>query len=105
VYEPTGKGLAALQTYARTPVTFTPLKSEPLLRLLIADLVGDQPTRESLATLRADIADLERRLDDAEQTAALLPHRAKYLQIVVGFLRRQLDLHLDLVATVERELA
>jgi DNA-binding PadR family transcriptional regulator len=105
VYTLTDKGLDALRAYAGTPVTFTPLKSEPLLRLMIADLVGERPTRESLATLRADIADLERQLDDAEQSAKLLPHRRKYLRIVIDFLRKQLDLHLDLVETVERELA
>src|SRR5919201_5544857 len=35
VYRLTDKGLDALREYARTPVTFTPLKSDPLLRLLI----------------------------------------------------------------------
>ena len=32
VYSLTDKGLEALREYARTPVHFTPLKSEPLLR-------------------------------------------------------------------------
>jgi DNA-binding PadR family transcriptional regulator len=105
VYTLTDKGLDALRAYARTPVTFTPMKSEPMLRLLIADLVGDQPTRESLATLRADIAELEAALDDAEQTAATLPHRQRYLRLVIDFLRRLLELHLELVDEVERELA
>ncbi|HEY7694371.1 MAG TPA: hypothetical protein VH816_18695 [Gaiellaceae bacterium] len=105
VYSLTDKGLDALRQYARTPVTLTPLKSEPLIRLLIADLVGEQTTRESLATLRADVAVLERQLDDARQSAELLPHRRKYLQLVVGFLRRYVDLHLELVDEVERELA
>src|ERR671932_1041954 len=54
IYTLTDKGLDALREYARTPVTLTPLKSEPLLRLLIADLVGDEVTMESLATLRDD---------------------------------------------------
>ena len=35
VYRLTEKGLDALRDYARTPASFTPLKSEPLLRLLI----------------------------------------------------------------------
>src|SRR6187200_2708942 len=35
VYSLTGKGLEALRAWAATPVTFTPLKSEALLRLLI----------------------------------------------------------------------
>src|SRR5690242_17077371 len=54
VYSLTAKGLDALREYARTPVTLTPLKSEPLLRLLIADLVGEGVTRTSMATLRED---------------------------------------------------
>ena len=105
VYRLTEQGLDALRAYARTPASFTPLKSEPLLRLLIADLVGDEPTRESLGALRADLADLRERLDEAEKAAAGLPHRSKYLLIVVGFLRRYLDLHEELVNEVERELA
>ena len=60
VYSLTEKGQQALVDYARTPVTFTPLKSDPLLRLLIADLVGEEVTRKSLATLRDDIEELQR---------------------------------------------
>jgi DNA-binding PadR family transcriptional regulator len=105
VYSLTAKGLDALREYARTPVRFTPLKSEPLLRLLIADLVGEAPTRASIATLREDIADLLERVAETEVKAAALPHRTKYLLLVTGFLRRLLALHLDLVDEVERELA
>jgi DNA-binding PadR family transcriptional regulator len=105
VYTLTDKGLDALADYARTPVTFTPVKSDPLQRLLVCDLVGEEVTRESLATLRDDIEDLSGRLDDLERTAAALPHREKYLRIVIGFLRRLLELHLDLVDEVERDLA
>src|SRR6476620_7758622 len=57
VYRLTEQGLDALRDYARTPVRFTPLKSDALLRLLIAGLVGEAPARESLATLREDIAE------------------------------------------------
>jgi DNA-binding PadR family transcriptional regulator len=105
VYTLTQKGLDALQEYARTPVAFTPLKSEPLLRLMISDLVGEKVTRESMATLREEVADIEARLDDAERTARQLAHREKYLLLVIGFLRRYCDLHLELVETVDRELA
>lgn len=105
VYTLSEKGLDALAEYARTPVTVTPFKSEPLLRLLICDLVGEEVTRESLLTLRADIADLRERLDDADGTARGLPHRAKYLLLVIEFLRSLLDLHERLVVEVEREFA
>ncbi len=105
VYTLTDKGLQALREWARTPVRFTPLKSEPLLRLLIADLVGEAPTRESIAALREDIADLSQRLAETEAGANTLPHRRKYLLLVADFMDRLLDLHLELVDAVERELA
>jgi DNA-binding PadR family transcriptional regulator len=105
VYTLSAKGFEALRVWARTPVAFTPVKSEFLTRLLIADLVGDQVTRESAATLREDIADVFARLEESEASAALLPHRSQYLLLVTGFLRRLLDLHLEWVDLVEAELA
>src|SRR4029453_13092171 len=83
VYTLTEKGLDALTEYARTPVAVTPLKSDALLRLLICDLVGEEVTRNSLATLRDDITDLRDRLDDSERTASDYPHRTKYLLLVI----------------------
>jgi DNA-binding PadR family transcriptional regulator len=104
VYKLTDQGLEAMREWARTPVRVTPLKSEPLLRLLVADLVGDDITRASLATLRDDIADLVERLDESAAAAEALPHRARYLLLVNGFLRRFVELHGDLADEVEREL-
>jgi DNA-binding PadR family transcriptional regulator len=105
VYALTDRGLEALRAYARTPVTFTPLKSDALLRLLVCDLVGEEVTRESLLSLREDLADIESRLDGAEQRAHDLPHREKYLLIATRFMRGLVDLHEDLVEDVERELS
>jgi DNA-binding PadR family transcriptional regulator len=105
VYTLTDRGQEALREWARTPVALTPLKSEALLRLLICDLVGEEVIRESLATLRDDVADVQARLDEAERRAHDLPHREKYLLIVNDFMRRYLDLYLELVNTCERELA
>jgi DNA-binding PadR family transcriptional regulator len=104
VYSITEKGLEALRAYARTPVTLTPLKSEPLLRLLLADLVGEEVTRASFRTLLADLAELAPRLDDMADSAAALPHRSANLMIVNRFLRRFVALHAELVDEVEREL-
>jgi len=70
VYSLTDKGLDALRAWARTPLTFTPLKSEPLLRLLVSDLVGEAATRESVGTLREDIADLQARVDEGPAPSA-----------------------------------
>jgi PadR family transcriptional regulator, regulatory protein AphA len=104
VYTLTDKGRRALADYARTPVTVTPLKSDALLRLLICDLVGEDVTRNSLATLRDDIADLRQRLEESRQSASTLPHREKYLLMVGDFLEGLLDLHETFVDRVEREL-
>jgi len=105
VYTLTPSGLRALEDYAREPVKFTPVKSDALLRLLICDLVGEGPTRASLATLRADLADVAARLDEGEAGAALLPHREKYLLMVIDFMRGMLDLHDELIDRVERDLS
>ena len=105
MYSLTGKGLDALRDYARTPVTFPPLKSEPLLRLLIADLVGEEVTRESMATLRDDIADLEARLDESARAADELPAPARVPAAGQRLpARGYVDLHRELVDRVEREL-
>jgi PadR family transcriptional regulator, regulatory protein AphA len=104
VYTLTEKGLRALRDWADTPARFTPLKSEALLRLLVTDLVGEAATRRSIAALREDIADLSERVAATEAGSAALPHRRKYLLMVAAFLRRQLELHLELVNEVEREL-
>ena len=105
VYTLTERGLEALREYAATPARFTPVKSDALLRLMFADLVGEPVTRESLIALREDLADLGARLDATEASAEDFPHRRKYLLLVIGFLRELLELHLRLVDEVERELA
>ncbi|HET9452466.1 MAG TPA: hypothetical protein VFO83_16370, partial [Aggregicoccus sp.] len=104
VYSLTDKGLAAVREYAATPVRFQPLKSDMLLRLLIADLAGEEVTRESIGTLREDLAELYERIDEADARADALPHRSKYLRLTNGFLRRLLDLHEEWIEEVERRL-
>src|SRR6478752_7019144 len=101
VYTLTEKGLAALREWAATPVHFTPVKSELLVRLLIADLVGEATTRAGIVALREEIAGLSTRIEELESSADALPHRRKYLLLVSGFLR---GLHLELVDQVERDL-
>jgi DNA-binding PadR family transcriptional regulator len=105
VYTLTDKGLEALRKYAATPVRFQPLKSDMLMRLLIADLVGEPRTRESIATVRDDLDDLLARLDEIEASLDRLPHRRKYQLLILGFMRRFFELHLELADEVERGLA
>ena len=105
VYTLTDKGRDALRAWARTPARLSPVRSEPLIRLLVADLAGDAVTRESMAALREDIADVLARLDESAAAAETLPHRRRNLLLVNGFLRRLMALYEDLVDDVESELA
>src|SRR4029079_12048572 len=82
VYTLTEKGLAALREWAAPPVHFTPVKSELLVRLLIADLVGEATTRAGIVALREEIAGLSTRIEELESSADALPHRRKYLPLV-----------------------
>jgi hypothetical protein len=92
-----------LRDYARTPVRFQPVKRPPSPSL---DRRPRRRSRHPRERRRAagEIADLEAQLDAGEERAEALPHRQKYLLLVIGFLRRLLDIHLELVDEVEREL-
>ena len=104
VYTLSERGRDALREYARTPAVFVPFKSDLLLRLLIADLVGDELTLGAVTAIRAELAELQAQLDASEDRARLLPHPERYLLLVVEFLRGLLELHRDWVDTVERTL-
>jgi len=105
VYTLTEQGEEALRAWGRTPARFTPLKSEPLVRVLVADLVGERATAESLGALRGEIAELLEGVDAAEAVAGTLPHRRENLLLAYGLVRRLLELHLAWVDEVEEALA
>ena len=102
VYTLTEKGLDALRDWARTPARFTPVKSEALLRLLAADLVGAEAVRTGLAPLRDDLTDLRERVRESAAVAETLPHRREYLLLALGFFERLFDLYDELVDEVDR---
>jgi DNA-binding PadR family transcriptional regulator len=105
VYSLTEKGIEALRAWSRTPARFTPLKSEPLDRMLVADIVGEEATRESIVALRDDLDDLTGRIRDMERAAAALPHRRKYLELAIDLMRETLRIHREWVDEVERKLS
>jgi DNA-binding PadR family transcriptional regulator len=104
VYTLTDKGLEALREWAGSALSFPRLQHEALVLLLAADLVDEADVRRSLASLRTDIADLSARLDIAEAAADSLPHRRKYLLMGHRLSRRLLDVHLEWLDEIEREL-
>jgi hypothetical protein len=58
-----------------------------------------------MESLRDDLDDLRARLEEMRASAKRLPHREKYLLLVIAFLERVLAAHEQLADDVERELA
>jgi DNA-binding PadR family transcriptional regulator len=104
-YTLTEQGLEALRLWMKEPTAFSRIQLEPAWRLLAADLVGDEAVLESLAGLRSEIAELRARLDVAEDVAADIPHRERYLRLNHALARRIVDAHEGWLSDVERELA
>src|SRR4051812_4563728 len=104
VYELTDEGRAALREWARTPVGFPRIQNEPIVRVLAADLVGDERALEGLRALRADLDEIDAALDAADAVAGRLPHRERYLRLNHRLARRVVDAHRDWLDEVEREL-
>ena len=105
VYTLTEKGLEALREWARTPLRFTPFKSEALLRTLATDLVGEDAVRQGFATLRDDLEDMRARVEEAAERAKALPHREKYLNLGLEFIEGLIGLYEELVEKVEKDFA
>jgi DNA-binding PadR family transcriptional regulator len=103
-YELTDKGLDAIREWIAGRPQHPRLVADPILRLLAADLVGEPAARESLLTMREDLADLRARLDVADEVAGTLPHREKYLRLNARLARRILDAYDDWLDEIEREL-
>jgi DNA-binding PadR family transcriptional regulator len=103
VYTLTEKGLDALREWVRTPVGFTPFKSDALIRLLATDLVGEGAVREGFEALRDDLDDMRSRLAETAERAKGLPHREKYLTLGLEFVDGLIGLYEELVEKVERD--
>jgi PadR family transcriptional regulator, regulatory protein AphA len=103
-YELTDAGVEALRRWMEERAAFPRMQLEPVVRLLAADLVGDEAVLESLRGLRDDLADLHARLDLAEAAAEALPHRRAYLLLNHRLARAIVRAHEAWLDDVEREL-
>ncbi|HET7354266.1 MAG TPA: hypothetical protein VFJ11_09505 [Gaiellaceae bacterium] len=103
VYTLTDKGLDALREWVRTPVGYTPFKSDALIRLLATDLVGEAAVLEGFVGLSADLEDMRGRVQEAAERAKTLPHREKYLNLGLHFVEGVIDLYDELLESVERD--
>jgi DNA-binding PadR family transcriptional regulator len=105
VYTLTEKGLDALRDWVRTPLGFTPFKSEALIRVLATDLVGEEAVREGFAALRDDLEDMRARRRETAERAKALPHRERYLKLGLEFVDGVIRLYEELVEKIERDFA
>jgi DNA-binding PadR family transcriptional regulator len=103
-YSLTERGVEALREWMREPSGFSRIFMEPAIRLLAADLVGDDAVLASLGALRESIDEHRARLDAAEEIARSLPHRERYLLLNHALARRIVDAHADWLDEVERTL-
>jgi DNA-binding PadR family transcriptional regulator len=105
VYTLTEKGLDALREWVRTPLGFTPFKSDALIRLLATDLVGEEAVREGFAGLQDDLEDMRERVRETAERAKALPHREKYLNLGLEFVEGLIQLYEQLIEKVEANFA
>ncbi len=103
-YTLTDKGVEALREWMSEPSGFSRIFMEPAIRLLAADLVGDDAVLESLAAVREQVDDLRARLDTAEEIAQTIPSRERYLMLNHSLARRIVDAHAEWLDEVEQTL-
>jgi DNA-binding PadR family transcriptional regulator len=103
-YTLNAKGREALVEWMKEPARFARIQHEPVVRLMAADLVGDEAVLESLGALREELADIAGRLDTAEAAAAGVPSREQYLLLNHRLARRIVEAHEEWLDEVERRL-
>ncbi len=104
-YTLTHRGRAALAEWMTKPARFPRIQHEAIVRLLAADIVGEQPVLDSLRGLRDQITAISAQLDAAEAVARTIPNRKDYLLLNHRLARRILQAHTDWLNEVERKLA
>jgi DNA-binding PadR family transcriptional regulator len=103
-YELTDKGRDALAEWVRTPATLPRMQNEPVVRLLAADLVDPAAVLEGLEVMRLDLEDAVAGVEEAEERAADLTHRAHLLAVNHRFAERMLALQQEWLAEAEAVL-
>ena len=104
-YTLTEKGLAALREWHTRTSSFPRIQSEAVARVLSSDLAEDERVvAESLSAMREEIAELSAAIDEDELRAPSIPHRERPLKLVRSLGRRLLEVHLEWIDEVEREL-
>jgi DNA-binding PadR family transcriptional regulator len=103
-YTLTDAGRAALREWLATPVHFTRIQNEAIVRLLASEYADRGEVLAGLAPLRTEIAELTARLDQVREVPPELRHRERALTLNQRLARRILEAHLEWLDEVERDL-
>jgi DNA-binding PadR family transcriptional regulator len=103
-YALTDAGREALAAWMNEPARFPRIQNEAVVRLLAADIVGEDAVLESLQGLRDEIAAITSQLDGAEAAATAFPSRTEYLLLNHSLARRIVQAHAEWLDEVERTL-
>ena len=87
------------------PARFPRIQHEAIVRLLAADIVGEEAVLDRLRELRDEIAAISAQLHAAEAVARTIPTREAYLLLNHRLARRIVQAHTDWLNEVECELA
>jgi DNA-binding PadR family transcriptional regulator len=104
-YSLTPVGLRALQDWLARPTRWPRIQSEAAIRIQASDLADDpRVVLESLAALRAEIAELAAGLDASEEREVQFPHRRSQIKLLRSLGRHILRAHSEWLDEVEAEL-
>ena len=103
-YGLTDKGRNALATWLAEPAPMPRVQNEAAAKLLGADFSDDATILASLSTLRAQLNERYKDLEEMERRAQEIPHRTRYLRLLNELARRTLDTQREWLDHVEREL-
>ncbi|MBW3592596.1 MAG: PadR family transcriptional regulator [Actinobacteria bacterium] len=103
-YTLTDTGREALREWLARPSRFPRIQNEAAVRVMAGDLVDDAALVASLTAMRGEIDEMQSSLERAEEIAATLPHRERYLRLLHRLGHRLLAAHRDWIAELEAEL-
>ena len=105
-YTLTPKGREALRRWVLEPPAMLRIQNEAVPKLMSGDIVGDDAQLlDSLLTLRDALDEQQAKLDLAKERLDALPHRAKYLVLIIELGERIVQLQREWLDDVERELS
>ncbi len=104
VYSLTDKGRDAVRDWMLQPAGFPRLQHEAAVRVMCADLAGEQRVLESLRGMRPEIERVLADIATMQQRAEALPHRRAALALNNSFGRRWCELLVDWLDEAERVL-